>query len=189
MTKIRSLFVLALIAVLMAGCAGVPGLSAYSVSEATLERHLRQAFLDFDRQQLNAGSPISLSLRDADITLGPDGRDVAVISLGGEAAATLLGTRLPVNVALKVEGAPMYDSQEKAIFIRRLQLLESSVDSPLLGSANLQPVADNVMRLVAQVLETVPVYRLDESDARQRLLGMAGLDIRVAPGRIEFVRP
>lgn len=186
---IRPMIVLALLASLLSGCAGIPGLSAYSVSEGTLERHLRQAFTDFDRQQLNAGSPISLALQDADITLGPDGRDVAVISLGGEAAATILGTRLPVNIALKVEGAPMYDSQEKAIFIRRVQLLESSVNSPLLGSANLQPVADSVMRIVAQVLETTPVYRLDESDARQRLLGMAGLDIRVAPGRIEFVRP
>jgi hypothetical protein len=37
------------------------------------------------------------------------------------------------------------------------------------------------------MLETMPVYRLDESDSTQRMFGMVPLDIRVAPGRIEFV--
>lgn len=182
----RLLTVMALLAVLLSGCAGMPG---YAINEATLERHLRDAFQEFDRQQLNARSPISLSLNDADITLGPDGRDVAVIDLAGEAAATFLGVRLPVNIALKVEGAPVYDSEQKAIFIRRLKLLDSRVESPLLGNADLKPVTDNAMRLVAQLLETVPIYRLDETNLGPRILGMAGMDIRVAPGRLEFYKP
>ena len=94
-----------------------------------------------------------------------------------------------MNIALKVEGAPVYDSEQKAIFIRRLKLLDSRVESPLLGNADLKPVTDNAMRLVAQLLETVPIYRLDETNLGQRILGMAGMDIRVAPGRLEFYKP
>ena len=80
----------------------------------------------------------------------------------------------------------MYDSKEKAVYIRRLQLLDSSVESPFF-KGDLKPVTDTVMRAVAQLLETVPVYRLDESDYRQRMFGMVPMDIRVAPGRLEFI--
>ncbi|PXX90474.1 DUF1439 domain-containing protein [Marinobacter vulgaris] len=168
---------------LLGGCAS---LSPYSISEATLERHLQDTVSDFDRQQLQSGSPLSLSLSNADVTLGPDGRDVAVIDLRGQVSLNALLAKLPVDIALKVEGAPVYDSEEKAIYIRRLQLLESSIDSPFF-KGDLKPVTDTVMRAVAQMLETMPVYRLDEADFAQRMFGMVPMGVRVAPGRLEFV--
>jgi hypothetical protein len=64
--------------------------------------------------------------------------------------------------------------------------LESSVESPLFRG-DLKPVTDTVMRVVAQMLETMPIYRLDDSSMAQRMLGMVPMDIRVAPGRLEFV--
>ena len=180
--RLTALLLLATV-LLASGCASF---SPYSISESEIERHLQDAVADFDRQQLNSGSPLSLSLSGADITLGPDGRDVAVIDLRGEVALNALMTKLPVDIALKLEGAPVYDSKEKAVYIRRLNLLESSVDSPFF-KGDLAPVTDSVMRVVAQMLETMPVYRLDENDMKQRMFGMVPMDIRVAPGRLEFV--
>lgn len=168
---------------LTTGCASF---SPYSISEGELERHLQDVVSDFDRQQLRSGSPLSLSLSGADITLGPDGRDVAVIDVRGQVAVNAMLARLPVDIALKVEGAPVYDSTEKAIFIRRLQLLESSIDSPFF-KGDMGPLTDNVMRAVAQMLETMPVYRLDDTDFAQRMFGAMPVDVRVAPGRLEFV--
>lgn len=177
------LFVLSSIIVVASGCASY---SPYSVSEATIEGYLQDAVADFDRQQLQNGSPVGLSLSNADITLGPEGRDVAVIDLAGQVSLNALMMKLPVDIMLKVEGAPVYDSKEKAIYLRRLQLLDSRIESSFF-KGDLKPVTDNVMRLVSQMLETMPVYRLDESDPTQRMFGMVPLDIRVAPGRIEFV--
>lgn len=171
------------LALLASGCASM---SPYSISEGEIERHLKRAVADYDRQQLQGGSPLSLSLNDADITLGPDGRDVAVIDLKGQVALNALMVKLPVDLALKVEGSPVYDSQEKAVYIRRLQLLESSVNSPFF-KGDLAPITDTVMRVVAQMLETMPVYRLDETSTAQRMLGLVPVDIRVAPGRLEFI--
>jgi hypothetical protein len=171
------------IVVILGGCAS---LSPYSVSEGTIERYLQDAVGEFDRQQLQSGSPLGLSLSNADITLGPDGRDVAVIDLTGQVSLNALMMKLPVDIVLKVEGAPVYDSQEKAIYIRRLQLLDSRIESSFF-KGDLKPVTDNVMRVVAQMLETMPVYRLDQSNATQRMFGMVPVDIRVAPGRIEFI--
>jgi hypothetical protein len=171
------------IVVVLGGCASF---SPYSVSEGTMERYLQDAVVEFDKQQLQNGSPLGLSLSNADITLGPDGRDVAVIDLMGQVSLNALMMKLPVDISLKVEGAPVYDSQEKAIYIRRLRLLDSSIDSSFF-KGDLKPVTDNVMRVVAQMLETMPVYRLDQSNATQRMFGMVPVDIRVAPGRIEFI--
>lgn len=174
---------LTLALVLTSGCASM---SPYSISEREIENHLKDVVRDFDREQLRSGSPLSLSLDDADITLGPDGRDVAVIDVRGQVSLNALLARLPVDISLKVEGAPVYDSTEKAIYLRRLQLLESEIDSPLF-KGDLKPVTDNVMRAVAQMLEVMPVYRLDEDDLTQRLFGALPIDVRVAPGRLEFV--
>ncbi|MEE3170101.1 MAG: DUF1439 domain-containing protein [Pseudomonadota bacterium] len=175
-----------LLLVTLALASGCASMSPYSISEGELERHLKDVVSEYDRKQLNSGSPLSLSLEDADITLGPDGRDVAVIDVRGQVALNALLTKLPVDIALKVEGAPVYDSAEKAIFIRRLQLLESSIDSPLF-KGDLKPVTDTVMRVVAQMLETMPVYRLNEANFAERMFGMMPVDVRVAPGRLEFV--
>lgn len=181
----RPVFWLMIMAVtlLASGCASM---SPYSISEAELEQHLKDVVADYDRDQLQSGSPLSLSLDDADITLGPDGRNVAVIDVRGQVALNALMAKLPVDIALKVEGAPYYDSKEKAIYIRRLQLLDSSIDSPFF-KGDLAPVTDTVMRVVAQMLETMPVYRLDETNLAQRMFGMVPMDVRVAPGRLEFV--
>lgn len=43
------------------------------------------------------------------------------------------------------------------------------------------------MRAVAQMLETMPVYRLDETNFAQRMFGAMPVDVQVAPGRLEFV--
>lgn len=181
MSRLRSFALLAVLA--LSGCAS---LSPYSISESTLENHLQTLIADFDRQQLRAGSPLSIALNDADVTLGPDGRDVAVLDLAGQVSVNVLMTRLPVDIALKVEGAPVYDSEEKAIYLRRLQLLDSRIESPLF-KGDVKPITDSVMRAVAQLLENTPVYRLDDSNLGQRLFGMVPMDIRVAPGRLEFV--
>lgn len=168
---------------LLSGCAT---LSPYSISEGTLEDYLQGELRAFDSQQLKAGSPLSLKFDTVDIEVGPDGRDVLVLDLGGEAALNAFLTRLPVSLRLKVEGAPVYDSQEKAVYIRRLTLIDSQIDSPFFKQ-DLKPVTETVMRMVAQLLETMPVYRLNENDLGPRLMGMMNMDIKVAPGRLVFV--
>lgn len=168
---------------LLGGCAGF---SPYSISEGTLEKYLQDELRAFDSEQLRMGSPLSLNVDRVDLDVGPDGSDLIVLDLGGQVALNAFLTRLPVDLRLKLEGAPVYDSQEKAIFIRRLKLLDSRIESPLI-SQDLKPLTDNVMRLVSQLLETVPVYRLDEARMAPRLMSMMDLDIRVAPGRLVFV--
>ena len=169
--------------VLASGCASY---GSYTVNEAELERYLSQQVEDFDRSQLATGSPLSVALRDVDIELGPEDRDVAVLDVDGEVALNALMMKVPVDVALKVEGAPVYSSKDKAVYIRRLRLLDSQIDSPYF-KGDIKPVSDTLMRVLAQMLETMPVYRLDEDDYRQRWLGSVPMDIKVGRGKLVFV--
>jgi hypothetical protein len=167
----------------LAGCAHV---APYSVSESTLEQHLARAVANYDRQLLRDGVPLSIGLQEVKVRLGPEGRDVAVLDVAGEAALEGGVARLPVALRLQVEGAPVYDSRDKAVYLRRLRLLDSRIDSPWF-TGDLAPAAQGMMGVLAQFLDNVPVYRLDESDWRQRALGMVPLDLRVEAGRLVFV--
>ena len=178
---------LALVALLNAGCST---LATYEVNESQLEGYLQKAVKDFDKQQTKSGSPFSVELRDAHIQVGPDDRDVVVLDVAGEAALNAILTKIPVDMALKIEGAPVYSGEDKAVYIKRLRLIDSKVSSPYLkGSAEqqIQPVAQMVLATLAKVLEETPVYRLDESDPRQRLLASMPVDIVVGRGKLRIV--
>ena len=172
-----------LLALLLSACAA---LSPLSISESTLEGYLQQQVVRFDQEQLRAGSPLSVSLKDVDVTLGPEGREVIMLSVNGEVAVNALLTKIPVDVFLKVEGLPVYQSEEKAIYIRRLKLLDSRVESTLF-KGDFKPLTDNLMRALAQLLETMPVYQLDEQNMAGQLVKMTNLNLKVVPGRLVFV--
>ncbi|CBL43891.1 conserved hypothetical protein [gamma proteobacterium HdN1] len=175
------------LAIFTSGCAT---LATYEVNEAELEGYLQKAVVDFDRKQLEAGSPFSVSLKDAKIKVGPDNRDVVQLDVAGEAAFNAVITKIPLNLALKIEGTPIYSGKDKAVYIKRLRLIDSNFNSSLLrGSfgAEIQPVAKAIVAALGSVLEEMPVYRLDESDPRQRLLANMPVDVVVGQGVLRIV--
>ncbi|MGC3873080.1 DUF1439 domain-containing protein [Halomonas sp. GXIMD04776] len=167
--------------IMVSGCAN---LVSRSVSEATLERHLAKAVADFDRDQLRAGSPLSLKLESSDITVGPEGRDTVLLDVAGEATFSALASSLPAYIELSLEGTPYFDAEEGAIYIRRLRLLDSRIDASWMP-IDLAPLTQMAARLVAQRLETVPVYRLDDAGWGTRALAK-GMTLRTEPGRLVF---
>lgn len=173
----------ALSVVFLMSCATI---SPLSISEATLEDYLREEVVKFDREQLKNDSPLSIRLSQVDVTLGPDNRDVVVLDVGGEAVLNAIITQVPVTMKLKVEGAPVYKSEEKAIYIKRLKLLNSQIDAEYF-KGDFKPLTDNLMKVVTRMLEEVPVYRLDETHWTGKLASLANMDIKVAPGKLVFV--
>ena len=176
-------WLLVVLSAVLSGCASI---SPLSISESRLEGYLKEEVAKFDNQQLKEGLPLSVSLSNVDITLGPDGRDVVLLDVAGQVSVNALLTKLPVDVSMKLEGAPVYKSDEQAIYIRRLNLLDSSVESAVFNG-DFKPVTDSLMRFVAQMLEVMPVYRLDESNLAGQLLSLAEMDLKVAPGKLVFV--
>ena len=165
----------------LVSCSSV--LNPLSVSEAELEGYLQSQITAFDREQIRSGSPLSVQLKEADVVVGPDGREVVKLTIGGEVAVNALMTRIPVAVYLSVEGTPVLVANERAIYIKRLQLLDSRVESSFF-KGDFKPVTDTLMRAVAQLLETMPVYRIDEQAMAGTLLALADLELKVTRGRL-----
>ncbi|MDX1589119.1 MAG: DUF1439 domain-containing protein [Oleiphilaceae bacterium] len=171
------------LALLASGCASM---SPYSIDEATVEQHLQQQIRNFDAQQVRNGVPMRLELKRAKVRLGPDGREVVHVDFAGRASLDALMVRIPVDISFMVEGAPFYDGEKKAVFLRDLTLLESRLESTM-GSLDLQPYAGAITTIASRFLDEYPVYELDETDLGQRLFGMMNMNIKVGDGRLTLV--
>ena len=105
--------------VLVSGCASFP----YSISEGEIEGHLKMRGHDREHEQRLAAQPEPGGYyRAGRSRCGGDRPERA----GGPEC---VDDQTAVDLAPKVEGALVYDSRKKP-HIRRLQLLESSIDSP-----------------------------------------------------------
>lgn len=166
----------------LASCAGV---RPYSLSPNDLEGYTRQAFKQFDQEQLAQGSPLSLTLKDLNITIGPNGREIVQLDVSVEAAVNLFLMKVPAQMYLKMEGQPFYDGKEKAVYIRRLALLDSKVESSLFQS-QVEPATKQVISMLGKMLEQAPVYRLNENNFAEKMLMAVPINLKVVPGRITF---
>ena len=181
MKRIAKTLLLVLLPAFAGGCASV---SPYSVDESTIENHLSDRITDFSRDLSDRGLPVTLELTSADVTIGPEERDVAVVDFGGR--AVLQAPRIPIDLNFSIEGTPVYEAEEKAIYIRNLKVLSTNVEAA--GSAfDLSPITGTLSDIASQFLNERPVYRLDEGDTGARLFGMMNLRIDVQPGRLSLV--
>lgn len=161
-------------------------LTSYSITESDLKGYLLTALADFDRQQLEAGSPLGLRVRDASVDLGPGGRDVIRIKLDGTASVNALLAKIPADFMLDIEGTPVFDNEEKAIYVRRFNLNDANIEVPFFKQ-NLKPVTKQILAVVTQYLETVPVYRLEQDSMFSSLTSLQPMQIKVTKGRINLV--
>lgn len=181
MKRIARTLLLVLLPAFAGGCASF---SPYSVDESTIETHLSDRITSFSRDLSDRGLPVMLELTSADVTIGPEDRDVAVVDFGGR--AVLQAPRIPIDLNFSIEGTPVYEAEEKAIYIRNLKVLSTNVEAA--GSAfDLSPITGTLSDIASQFLNERPVYRLEEEDTGARLFGMMNLRIDVQPGRLVLV--
>lgn len=172
-----------LLLLLLASCATI---SPYSIGESELKGYLLDTLQEFDRQQLKSGSPLGLSIDDADVDIGPDGREVIRLKLGGTASVNALLRSIPAKFVLDIEGTPVFDNDEKAIYVRRFALNDANLELPFIKQ-DLKPVTRQIMAVVTQYLEQVPVYRLSADSIAGRLTSLKAMQIQVSQGKLNLV--
>ena len=170
-------------ALTIAGCATLSQLSVYTVSNAELEQVLDSQISTLQKKTSLAGIPLFLDVEDMTATIGPDGRDVVQLGAIATARVSAFGLNYPAKVSLSLEGTPYYDSEEKAIFVRSLSLLDSTIDAGGF-KGNLAPVSGEFMQLINGYLSTNPVYRLDSTNKAVSLLSAVPLQLSVENGQL-----
>ena len=170
-------------ALTIAGCATLSQLSVYTVSNAELEQVLDSQISTLQKKTSLAGIPLFLDVEDMTATIGPEGRDVVQLGAIATARVSAFGLNYPAKVSLSLEGTPYYDSEEKAIFVRSLSLLDSTIDAGGF-KGNLAPVSGEFMQLINGYLSTNPVYRLDSTNKAVSLLSAVPLQLSVENGQL-----
>lgn len=168
---------------LMTGCATLSQLSVYTISNAEIEQVLDSQLVNLQEQASIAGIPLLLEVDDIDVAIGPDGRDVVRLGTDATASIKAFGFSYPAKISLSLEGTPYYDSEKKAIFVRSLSLLDSSIDA---GGykGNLAPLSGEVMQLLNGYLASNPVYKLDVTNKAVSLLSTIPIDLTVEQGQL-----
>lgn len=169
--------------VLLSGCATLSQLSVYTVSNSEIERVLDNQLSNLQEKASIAGIPLFLEVDDIGVSIGPDGKDVVRLSTDATASIKAFGFSYPAKVRLSLEGTPYYDSEEKAIFVRSLALLDSTIDA---GGykGNLAPLSGEVMQLLNGYLASNPVYRLDTTNKTVNLLSTIPIELTVEQGQL-----
>ena len=176
-------FFVVLLTIIISGCATLSQLSTYTVSNAELESVLDSQLGKLQKQSELAGIPLELTVDDMTVDIGPDGRDIVRLGALATASINVFGFKYPAKLSLEMEGAPYYDSEKKAIFVRSLSLLDSTIDAAGY-KGNLAPVSKEVMMLINGYLASNPVYTLDTTNNTIRLLSSVPLDLSIQQGKL-----
>ena len=168
------------------GCASTNGLAVFSFSNAEVQSLLTKQMPNLTENVNLMGLPVQLNVNDVSVNIGPDNRDVISLGLDTGAEINAFAFKYPVRLTFQIEGSPYYDSEQKAVFLRNLNLLDSSVEA---GSykGNLKPLNNEVMNLLNAFLAVNPVYKLDMNNPKVALLSKVPLDMKVVEGAVQLV--
>ena len=177
--------IILLLAVMVSACSAT-GLSIYSLTNTELESALNKKLPSFNKEVRILGIPVEFNVNDLDITIGPQQREIVVLAFSSSAILSTFGINYPIKLKMKIEGNPYYDSTVKAIFLKDLALLESSVDAAGF-SGSLGTVNQQIMNGINHFLANNPVYRLNQNNPTEALLSALPIDMRIEEGAITLV--
>ncbi len=179
-------FILVVFVLLLNACSATSGLSVLSYSNSDLESVLSQAQPRLSERSRLMGLPVTLGVDNIDVKIGPDKRDVIVLGVDASAGIKAMMLNYKAKLSLQLEGTPKYDSKEKAIFLRNIKLLNSSVDAGGF-KGNLGILDEDLMQILNTYLASNPVYRLDQSNAKVAMLSSLPLDLLISEGALRVV--
>ena len=180
----KILFIIA--ALFLSACSTTQGLSVLSFSNADLESVITKQLPELSKDMKLMGLPVKFDVNKVSVDIGPENRDVIALGLNTSAEVNAFVVKYPVALALQVEGAPYYDSSQKAIFLRDVKLLDSTIDAGGF-SGNLNMLSNEALNIINAYLAVNPVYTLNTNDPKMALISKLPLDIKIINGAIKVV--
>lgn len=170
----------------LTACNSTQGLYVYSFTNSDVESVLNNQLPKLSQKVSVMGLPVQLDVNDLKVNIGPDNRDVVALSVDSSAEINAFAFKYPVRLTLQIEGSPFYDSEKKAIFLRNIALLDSSIDAGGF-KGNLGFLNSEAMSVINLFLSENPVYTLDMNDPKMALLSKLPLNIQVVGGAIKLI--
>ncbi|GAA4900821.1 DUF1439 domain-containing protein [Ferrimonas pelagia] len=169
-----------LAALLLGGCA-----TSYSVSESELEGHLNRQLRS--EQKIEGSGLLGAELTFSDIQV-EIGQETDRVSVAAHSRIKVNTPLIPLRAGLELQfkATPWYDNTDHSIYLRDLELANIEA-SPKELEQMLLPLSREAMQWVQLYLENQPIYKLEEQGWQQDILRKFGKEIRIRPGKLEFV--
>ncbi|MEL0642224.1 DUF1439 domain-containing protein [Pseudoalteromonas aliena] len=173
-------------ALFLTACNTTQGISVYSFTNSEVESVLGKQLPKLSEKVSLMGLPVQFDVNDLSVNIGPDNRGVVVLGADSSAEINAFALKYPVRLKLQIEGSPFYDSEKKAVFLRNIKLLDSSVDAGGF-KGNIGALDNQAMDVINAFLAVNPVYTLNMDDPKMMLLSKLPLDMKVVEGAIKLV--
>lgn len=179
-------FLLIIAALFLSACNSTQNLSVYSFTNSEVESVLKEQLPKLSEKVNLMGLSAQFDVNNLSVNIGPDKRDVVALALDTSAQINAFTFKYPVQLKLQIEGQPFYDSKEKAVFIRDIKLLDSSLDAAGF-KGNLGLLNNEAMNIINAFLVNNPVYRLNMDNPKVAFLSQLPLNLQVVEGAIKLV--
>lgn len=170
---------------LMTGCSALSSIASYTVTESEIRTEILKHIDQLSQTTRIAGIPVDLSVTGISVVIGPNGRDVVALEADATASVSVFGLRYPAKVKIGLEGRPLFDNDEKAVYVSSLTLTHSEIDAGGFRG-NLALLAERYKSLISRYLGDVPVYKLDVTKPGLAWLNHMDMLMTVEPGKIIF---
>ncbi|MFQ6371968.1 DUF1439 domain-containing protein [Shewanella sp. YIC-542] len=160
----------------LGGCA-----NQYSISEQQIAHYLNDKIAkEYQMQQGTAA--LTLGLQNVSVKLG---HQPGIMAVTAQARAKLLTPIMPLSATLQAEftAKPVYDASSHGVFLKDLQLVQLS-SRPAQLQRLLSGITPQLLQMTRTLLESQPVYVLDNRDNTQAKLAQITREIKVEKGRL-----
>lgn len=161
----------------------------FSISEKEINHYLANQLAEKVPLQDRVGLPpffqLDYRLHQLATKIGQNTENRVEIAGVIDGFLTVKSKHYDVKLTLNLDTIPHYEPEKGAIFLKDVRLNQWSI-SPEKYQRELQPFISPIAQGVAQLLNSQPVYTLDENQMKEAMVKKFGKKIVVEPGMIRL---
>ncbi|RVT47573.1 DUF1439 domain-containing protein [Rheinheimera sediminis] len=175
--------ILTLALLLLASCTQLNRIDMFSLKQQELQTVILEQLEQQQGKGKMLGLPLTLTVQQLELHLAPDNKQQIELKLALGAEVDALFKPLHTDLKLHLSALPYFDDEKNAIYLKNLNILDSSVGS---GSSQLKlaPLSNEAKAILSEVLNRQPIYKLDCSKVTEKVLCGMPLTLVLQPGEL-----
>lgn len=175
--------ILTLALLLLASCTQLNRIDMFSLKQQELQTVILEQLEQQQGKGKMLGLPLTLTVQQLELHLAPDNKQQIELKLALGAEVDALFKPLHTDLKLHLSALPYFDDEKNAIYLKNLNILDSSVGS---GSSQLKlaPLSNEAKAILSEVLNRQPIYKLDCSKVTEKVLCSMPLTLVLQPGEL-----
>lgn len=159
--------------------------SPFSITENQINQYLSKKGEFADKLGIPSLFFIDYQLNDLHTKIGQQNSERIEIEGSLNGLFQFGKQKIPAKLNLAIDTIPYYNSDEGAVYLKQMRILRWSGE-PSEYMEKMQTIMPFLNKSIAALLETIPVYKLDDSNMRDALIKKFAKGIRVEKGQLSL---